>query len=184
MADSAGSGSPLSSHASSEFMDDVKQEDREGSFGMDVGDSLGPPSKRPKLGSNLYGSSEPFVNTMDGDISSDTTGSAPSSPLLDPQLNTEDDDLEQVTVCRWRDCDAGDLRNMDELVKHIHETHMPEKQKKWICEWEGCPRLDLAHASGYALRAHMRSHTKEKPFFCKLPGANSLIHSILRSLSN
>ena len=171
MADSPGSGSPLSSHASSEFMDDVKQEEREGSFGIDPNDRMAPPSKRQKVGSTLYGANESYsVNAMDGEISSDTSGSAPASPLLDPTLTNDDDDLEQVTVCRWRDCDAGNQGNMDELVKHIHEKHIPEKQKQWICEWDGCPRLDHKHASGYALRAHMRSHTKEKPFFCKLPG--------------
>jgi hypothetical protein len=175
-------GSPLSSHASSEFMEDMKREPREASMDMDMEEFAAPPSKRQRTtggggggggggGATRYKASEPYILTsVDGDVSSDTTGCAPSSPVADAATVADDDDLEQVTVCRWAGCGAGDLGNMDELVGHINDVHIPETQKKWICEWEGCPRQNMPHASGYALRAHMRSHTKEKPFFCKLPG--------------
>ena len=58
---------------------------------------------------------------------------------------------------------------MDNLVNHINEAHIEPKQKKYTCEWETCNRKSASHASAYALRAHMRSHTKEKPFMCQLP---------------
>ena len=58
---------------------------------------------------------------------------------------------------------------MDELVSHIHTVHIGQRQKKYSCEWEGCARKSNPHASGYALKAHMRSHTREKPFYCALP---------------
>ena len=58
---------------------------------------------------------------------------------------------------------------MDQLVSHIHTVHIGQRQKKYSCEWEGCSRKGMPHASGYALRAHMRSHTREKPFYCALP---------------
>lgn len=85
-------------------------------------------------------------------------------------MSAEDDyGQEQVTVCKWDGCDAGDLENMDKLVEHLHEDHIGTRQKKYSCEWSDCIRKGIPHASGYALRAHMRSHTREKPFYCTLP---------------
>ena len=104
---------------------------------------------------------------MSSDVSSDTSGSVPASPGgVDPH----DDDLaEQISLCRWEGC-MLDLGNMDDLVKHIHEEHIGTRKATYACQWDDCSRKGMAHASGYALRAHMRSHTKEKPFYCSLPG--------------
>ena len=164
--------STLSSHGSSEFMEDVKLEDREASLDLDNPDSATmPPSKRQKIGANSYRSTPQYDGQNDyGDISSDTSGSVPSSPLLGNGYVADDDQSEQVSECRWRNCRVGDLGNMDALVHHIHEDHIGQRQKRYACEWENCPRIDASHASGYALKAHMRSHTKAKPFYCALPG--------------
>lgn len=85
-------------------------------------------------------------------------------------MDTHDDDaaIEQVSVCRWSACNR-DLGNMDDLVKHIHRDHIGTRKPEYACQWDGCNRKGMTHASGYALRAHMRSHTKEKPFYCSLP---------------
>jgi hypothetical protein len=137
-----------------------------------------PPSKRQKLGdatsrasSSVHVEPEPPTEPepdFDGDISSDTSGDVPNSPI-NAKLD-EEEFQEQVTVCAWDGCDAGDLGNMDNLVEHIHNDHIESRQKKYTCEWIGCPRKSMPHASGYALKAHMRSHTREKPFYCYLPG--------------
>ncbi|KAI1107599.1 hypothetical protein F4804DRAFT_296506 [Jackrogersella minutella] len=135
-----------------------------------------PPSKRQKLGDGSRASSSVHVEPepeqesdqdLDGDISSDTSGDIPNSPI-NAKLD-EDEFQEQVTVCAWDGCRARDLGNMDKLVEHIHNDHIESRQKKYTCEWIGCPRKSLPHASGYALKAHMRSHTREKPFYCYLP---------------
>ncbi|KAF3930436.1 hypothetical protein ABW20_dc0103485 [Dactylellina cionopaga] len=96
------------------------------------------------------------------DISSDTSGSVPGTPRED------DEHGEQITVCRWEGCEK-DMGNMDDLVKHIHDEHIGTRRAKYACEWDDCTRKGMAHASGYALKAHMRSHTREKPFYCTLP---------------
>ena len=132
---------------------------------------LMPPAKRQKVrDESLHGS--PALHPADDDIfssiSSDTDGEVPNSPTI-AKLD-DDDGHEQVTICAWDGCDAGDQGNMDKLVEHIHNEHIETRQKKYTCEWSDCSRKSMAHASGYALKAHMRSHTREKPFYCALPG--------------
>jgi hypothetical protein len=135
-----------------------------------------PPAKRQKMGDGSAASPaiapEPEADRDPledlSDVSSDTSGDVPSSPI-NARLD-EDEFQEQVTVCAWEGCKAGDIGNMDKLVEHIHNDHIEGRQKKYTCEWIGCPRKSMPHASGYALKAHMRSHTREKPFYCYLPG--------------
>lgn len=157
--------SPLSSMASSDSFEEDATE---------PADDL-PPAKRQKMGDGSVGSSA-VVPEPDGDpdplegmsdVSSDTSGDVPSSPIN--ARPDEEEFQEQVTVCAWEGCRVGDMRNMDKLVEHIHNDHIEGRQKKYTCEWVGCNRKSLPHASGYALKAHMRSHTREKPFYCYLP---------------
>lgn len=137
----------------------------------------GPPPKRLKITtarsttpSAVAPEPEAGLDPLEGmsDVSSDTDGDVPSSPINARQ--DEDDFQEQITVCAWEGCRTGDMGNMDKLVEHIHNDHIESRQKKYTCEWVGCSRKSMPHASGYALKAHMRSHTREKPFYCYLPG--------------
>lgn len=41
----------------------------------------------------------------------------------------------------------------------------------YICMWNGCPRRGKTQGSKFALVAHLRSHTGEKPFTCPRAGA-------------
>lgn len=152
-----------------------------------------PPSKRRRTGAASYDHPTPPSNATPqpprsptGSISSDTSGSVPTSPSFAhlgtthplstayaaAQANPDDPEMAdnaQATRCLWADCTDREQGNMDNLVRHINEVHIEPKQKKYTCEWETCNRKSATHASAYALRAHMRSHTKEKPFICALP---------------
>jgi hypothetical protein len=126
------------------------------------------------------------LDELDTDVSDDSWGSVPASPTHHAAgaagagagaggaaaASKDDDDTmqEQVSFCKWDGCTAGDLGDMDRLVQHLQDDHIGTRQKKYSCEWMDCSRKGSAHASGYALRAHMRSHTREKPFYCSLPG--------------
>ncbi|EED24074.1 C2H2 finger domain protein (Gli3), putative [Talaromyces stipitatus ATCC 10500] len=177
MADSP--GSPLSSIASDELTEDTKLD----KDGHSPSVSSMPPSKRRRTGVASWDHHTP-ISSVQGDIlptspsspiSSDTDGEIPNSPSLLALIGGgQDDDYsgqggDQVSICRWDGCEAGDLGNMDNLVNHIHDDHIGTRQKKYSCEWIDCSRKGQTHASGYALRAHMRSHTREKPFYCALP---------------
>ena len=141
-------------------------------------DFLAPPSKRRKVDTSTPAtfdrgpSSQPPDDDDDDDassLSSDSWADAPGSPSHNEWALRE----EATTLCQWRDCDFGNGLNNDELVAHVQTTHCPTggpKKTRYVCEWGECQRKASTHPSGYALKAHMRSHTKEKPFFCALPG--------------
>lgn len=175
-------GSPLSSIASDELTEDIKlDKDEQSPSAPNM-----PPSKRRRTGITSWDPHTPdrmssahddnLPTSPSTSISSDTSGDIPNSPSLAGLIGGgQDDDYsgqggDQVSVCRWDGCEAGDLGNMDDLVEHIHRDHIGTRQKKYSCEWMDCSRKGQTHASGYALRAHMRSHTREKPFYCMLPG--------------
>lgn len=161
MADESPIGSPLSILSSDEF----EEQER-----------MAAPvraTKRQKVSDSKENTPPRFAfedDALEGmTISSDSSGEVPNSPGGAYRYD-EDESHEQVTACIWDGCNAGELGNMDNLVKHIHQSHIESKGKKYPCEWGDCTRKGFAHASAYALRAHMRSHTREKPFYCELPG--------------
>ena len=209
-AETPASGSPLSDIDSDEFPEDVKFNQRIRSHSRESTVSASddgsaspvsvtgraiemPPTKRRKTGTSSYDHATPqSASTANpprsptGSISSDTSGSVPTSPSfahLGPthplstayaaaQANPENPELAdyvQVTKCLWDNCEDREQGNMDNLVAHINDVHIIPRQKKYYCEWEGCARKGQPHTSAYALKAHMRSHTKEKPFMCALP---------------
>lgn len=188
-------GSLLSEHSDDEFQEE-EQAYRQtymsgGASPMNPEPNSTRPAKRQKTGLNhhreIHHGGHQHHGTFDAlppppppdeDISSDTDGSVPGSPHMGAAtvLPGDEDDGgfghkgEQISFCRWEGCLAGELGNMDLLVQHLHDEHIHARQKKYSCEWADCTRKGIPHASGYALRAHMRSHTREKPFYCTLPG--------------
>jgi hypothetical protein len=176
--------SDLSDYASDDFPEDVKG-GRPRSMEPTPDHDLHRPSKRLRLNNRAPSSPPAHISIPppqdqenEDPLSEDTDGSVPASPNHHPGMSQDLDEFgqDQVTVCKWENCKAGDLENMDNLVEHLHDDHIGTRQKKYSCEWSDCTRKGIPHASGYALRAHMRSHTREKPFYCTLPGMSYVIH--------
>ena len=132
-----------------------------------------PPAKRRKTAPSSLATFEAATPHPEEDddtisLSSDGYSSAPGSPNDDEWTIRE----QAQTQCLWKDCTFGAAENNDELVKHVQSTHCATggpKKTKYVCEWGECQRKTSNHPSGYALKAHMRSHTKEKPYYCQLP---------------
>jgi hypothetical protein len=137
-----------------------------------------PPSKRRKTGPSTLVTLEAATPHPEDDddsisLSSDGWSSAPGSPNDDEWALRE----QAQTGCLWRDCNFGHAENNDDLVRHVQGTHCATagpKKTKYVCEWGECQRKTSNHPSGYALKAHMRSHTKEKPYYCSLPGKREI----------
>ncbi|ORY98479.1 hypothetical protein BCR43DRAFT_487603 [Syncephalastrum racemosum] len=93
------------------------------------------------------------------------------SPLLMTGLEQEDeyqDDVKQVHICRWADCDLQ-TSSLSSLIEHIGRDHIGSGKPSYLCEWAECPRANKPFLKRHKMHNHMRTHTGERPFVCSVP---------------
>ncbi|KAI8366012.1 uncharacterized protein BYT42DRAFT_505543 [Radiomyces spectabilis] len=71
--------------------------------------------------------------------------------------------------CQWKDCRA-EFPAVDDLIRHIRETHIGSGKPVYYCEWKDCPRHDKPFMKRHKMQNHMRTHTGERPFVCTFSG--------------
>ncbi|PIC21151.1 hypothetical protein B9Z55_026098 [Caenorhabditis nigoni] len=81
------------------------------------------------------------------------------------RINNEENG--EVRVCEWNGCKT---QFTDELLFHAHvRTHMSESDMTvQHCKWDGCLETTKPFQF-YLLLAHVRKHTREKPYECNFP---------------
>lgn len=122
-----------------------------------------PPSKRRRVSKAMRSphreDTPSIVAAGYTDVSSDSSGSCPSSPKAakdNTAISTDEMAFvaDAIHICQWVDCQAGDLGDQDALVKHINDLHVPQsKDEKYLCGWGDCRSKTRAQLSAYALKA-------------------------------
>ncbi|UMM43972.1 hypothetical protein L5515_019262 [Caenorhabditis briggsae] len=93
-------------------------------------------------------------------------GRPPGTYKFAKQTKSINNENGEVRVCEWNGCKA---QFTDELLFHAHvRTHMSESDMTaQHCKWDGC--LETKPFQFYLLLAHVRKHTREKPYECNFP---------------
>lgn len=105
-----------------------------------------------------------------------------SRPLTPSEEELQDPEAPQTfeihaMYCQWEGCHQG-FWELEDMVQHLHDSHIDiQAAKRPQCEWTDCPRKGKPQTSKFALLAHLRSHTGEKPFVCPRPGMLTLAFS-------
>ena len=135
--------------------------------------------QQPYFPNNTSIYSPPYENQMyDASIAQHHRG---YFPVL-PQQQTN-----EIMTCLWIDQAKGtteectkkpcrkQFRILQDLVTHISDEHVSIGDSSvHICYWQDCTRNRLPFKAKYKLVNHIRVHTGERPFPCRVPGCGKL----------